>query len=83
LTVALEPIEAFIKKKKTHLTYNKMIILTVTATCRYQKKCDELEVKNNEFRHQFEQLEENKKDIVAFIRKKLDEKSWYISSIFT
>ena len=41
---------------------------------RYQQKCDELEVKNGEFRQQFDQLEENKKDIVAFIKKKLDEK---------
>ena len=42
--------------------------------CRYQKKCDQLEVSNVEFRDKFEQLEENKKDIVAFIKKKLDEK---------
>jgi len=41
---------------------------------RYQKRCDQLEVSNGEFREKFEQLEENKKDIVAFIKKKLDEK---------
>ena len=41
---------------------------------RYQKRCDQLEVSNGEFRDKFEQLEENKKDIVAFIKKKLDEK---------
>jgi len=33
-----------------------------------------LEVSNGQFRDKFEQLEENKKDIVAFIKKKLDEK---------
>jgi len=41
---------------------------------RYQKKCDQLEASNGQFREKFEQLEENKKDIVAFIKKKLDEK---------
>jgi len=45
---------------------------------RYQKKCDQLEVSNGEFRDKFEQLEENKKDIVAFIKKKLDEKGLYL-----
>jgi len=46
----------------------------VVFAYRYQKKCDQLEVSNVEFRDKFEQLEENKKDIVAFIKKKLDEK---------
>jgi len=32
-----------------------------------------------EFRDKFEQLEENKKDIVAFIKKKLDEKGMSFS----
>jgi DNA repair exonuclease SbcCD ATPase subunit len=48
---------------------------------RYQKKCDELEVKNAEFRQQFDQMEENKRDIVAFIKKKLDEKVDEISDL--
>ena len=45
---------------------------------RYQKKCDQLEVSNGEFRDKFEQLEDSKKDIVAFIKKKLDEKGFSV-----
>jgi len=49
-------------------------LVKILYAYRYQKRCDQLEVSNGEFRDKFEQLEENKKDIVAFIKKKLDEK---------
>lgn len=42
---------------------------------RYQKKCDELEVRNGEYKKKFDQLTQDKEDIVLFIKNKLDEKS--------
>ena len=48
---------------------------------RYQKRCDELEVRNGEFQNKFEKLSEDKKDIVLFIKKKLDEKSMLFAII--
>lgn len=48
---------------------------------RYQKRCDELEVRNGEFQNKFEKLSEDKKDIVLFIKKKLDEKTDEIAEV--
>jgi len=72
-------------KYVTTLLCNLPLIAALVCDCRsfsvyrYQKKCDQLEVSNVEFRDKFEQLEENKKDIVAFIKKKLDEKGMSFS----
>ena len=41
---------------------------------RYQKKCDELEVANAEFKKEYEQISSNTKEVVAFLKKSLRER---------
>ena len=41
---------------------------------RYQKKCDELEVGNNGFKSQYEQQVNDKKEIVSFLKKQLEQR---------
>ena len=41
---------------------------------RYQKKCDELEVRNNGFKSQYEQQVNDKKEIVSFLKKQLEQR---------
>lgn len=42
---------------------------------RYQKKCDELEVANGQFQEKFEQMAKDKKEIVAFWKKQVEQRS--------
>jgi len=42
---------------------------------RYQKKCDELEVANGQFHEKFEQMATDKKEIVAFWKKQVEQKT--------
>lgn len=42
---------------------------------RYQRKCDEVEIANQEFHKQYDQLQVDKKDIVQFLKKQLDSKN--------
>ena len=46
---------------------------------RYQKKCDELEVSNGQFNDKFIQMDADKKGIVAFWKKQVEEKSMLLS----
>ena len=41
---------------------------------RYQKKCDALEVTNGQFEAKFEQMVMDKKDIVAFWKRQVEQK---------
>lgn len=41
---------------------------------RYQKKCDELEIGNNGFKSQYEQQVNDKKEIVSFLKKQLEQR---------
>ena len=41
---------------------------------RYQRKCDELEVANGEFRAQYDQMGTDKKEIVSFLKKQLEQR---------
>lgn len=43
-------------------------------TNRYQQRCDELEVANGQFSEKFTQLETDKKEIVAFLKKNLEQR---------
>jgi len=45
---------------------------------RYQKKCDELEVSNGQFESKFEQMATDKKEIVAFWKKQVEQRSEYM-----
>ena len=42
---------------------------------RYQKKCDELEVSQGQFKDQFDQMARDKHDIVSFWKRQVDVKS--------
>ena len=46
---------------------------------RYQKKCDELEVANAQFHDKYEQMATDKREIVAFWKKQVEQKSKLLS----
>ncbi|GFO48575.1 cilia- and flagella-associated protein 157 [Plakobranchus ocellatus] len=48
---------------------------------RYQKKCDELEVANGQFHAKFEQMATDKKEIVAFWKKQVEQKTDEIADL--
>ncbi|CAG5115506.1 unnamed protein product [Candidula unifasciata] len=48
---------------------------------RYQKRCDELEVANSQFHEKFEQMATDKKEIVAFWKKQLEQKTDEIADL--
>uniref|UniRef100_A0A0B6ZCN1 Cilia- and flagella-associated protein 157 n=1 Tax=Arion vulgaris TaxID=1028688 RepID=A0A0B6ZCN1_9EUPU len=48
---------------------------------RYQKRCDELEVANGQFHDKFEQMATDKKEIVAFWKKQLEQKTDEIADL--
>ena len=41
---------------------------------RYQKRCDELTVKNSHYSQQYDQMSTNQKEIVDFLNKSLEQK---------
>ncbi|KAL5021759.1 hypothetical protein ScPMuIL_000914 [Solemya velum] len=48
---------------------------------RYQKKCDELEVSNGQFHDKFDQMASDKKEIVAFWKRQVEQKSDEIADL--
>lgn len=48
---------------------------------RYQRKCDELEVGNGEFRAQYDQMATDKREIVAFLKKQLEQRQDEIADL--
>ena len=48
---------------------------------RYQKKCDELEVRNSEFKHHFDQQASDKREIVSFLKKQLEQRADEIADL--
>lgn len=48
---------------------------------RYQKKCDQLELKNKEFEDNFEQHSTDKKEIVSFLKKQLEQRADEIADL--
>lgn len=43
--------------------------------CRYQHKCDELEVREKDFSSEFDRLTKDKKEIVSFLKRSLDQRA--------
>jgi len=48
---------------------------------RYQKKCDELTVKNGQFREQYDQMATDKKEIVSFLKQSLEQRGDEIADL--
>eukprot|EP00112_Aurelia_sp_Birch-Aquarium-sp1_P021755 Seg593.13 transcript_id=Seg593.13/GoldUCD/mRNA.D3Y31 product="Cilia- and flagella-associated protein 157" protein_id=Seg593.13/GoldUCD/D3Y31 len=48
---------------------------------RYQKKCDELEVRNSEFKDHFDQQASDKREIVSFLKKQLEQRADEIADL--
>ncbi|KAH9496467.1 hypothetical protein Btru_010938 [Bulinus truncatus] len=48
---------------------------------KYQKRCDELEVANGQFQEKFDQLSTDKKEIVSFWKKQVEQKSDEIADL--
>ena len=48
---------------------------------RYQSKCDVLDLRNNELEKQFEQQSSDKKEIVSFLKKQLEQRSDEIADL--
>ena len=48
---------------------------------RYQKKCDELELKNDDYKSQYEQQTTDKKEIVSFLKKQLEQRADEIADL--
>lgn len=48
---------------------------------RYQKKCDELEIANQDYRSQYEQQTTDKKEIVSFLKKQLEQRADEIADL--
>lgn len=48
---------------------------------RYQKKCDQLELKNKEYEDNFEQHSTDKKEIVSFLKKQLEHRADEIADL--
>lgn len=48
---------------------------------RYQRKCDELEVMNGEFKSTYDQMGTDKKEIVAFLKKQLEQRQDEIADL--
>jgi len=48
---------------------------------RYQKKCDELTVKNGQFREQYDQMSTDKKEIVSFLKQSLEQRGDEIADL--
>ncbi|KAI8514481.1 hypothetical protein Bbelb_070720 [Branchiostoma belcheri] len=48
---------------------------------RYQTKCDELDISNDEFKSQYEQMSEDKKEIVSFLKKTLEQRNDEIADL--
>lgn len=48
---------------------------------RYQKKCDELELANQDYRSQYEQQTTDKKEIVSFLKKQLEQRADEIADL--
>ena len=46
----------------------------MTFFSRYQKKCDELEVANGQFKEKYSQMSDDKKEIVSFLKKSLEQR---------
>lgn len=50
--------------------------------CRFQRKCDELEIMNKKFAAHFEQMDSDKKEICDYLRKSLQQRGTYIFTTF-
>ncbi|PIK60376.1 hypothetical protein BSL78_02674 [Apostichopus japonicus] len=48
---------------------------------RYQRKCDELEVANGEFKDKYDQMTTDKKEIVSFLKKQLEQRQDEIADL--
>ena len=48
---------------------------------RYQQKCDELEVANGEFKSRYDQMGTDRKEIVAFLKKQLEQRQDEIADL--
>merc|ERR1719494_701393 len=48
---------------------------------RYQRKCDQLELGNNDYKSQFEQQVSDKKEIVSFLKKQLEQRADEIADL--
>ena len=48
---------------------------------RYQKKCDELELENKEFKNNYDQQAMDKKEIVSFLKKQLEQRADEIADL--
>lgn len=48
---------------------------------RYQKKCDELEVANGQFKEKYSQMSDDKKEIVSFLKKSLEQRGDEIADL--
>lgn len=48
---------------------------------RYQKKCDELELKNEDYKSNYEQQTTDKKEIVSFLKKQLEQRADEIADL--
>ena len=57
------------------------LILIFYYPLRYQKKCDELEEMNRDFRKEFDQLTVDKKEIVSFLKKSLEQRGDEITDL--
>ena len=57
------------------------VIKYLICESRYQKKCDELSVLNNEVEEKYNQLVQDRKDIVDFLKKTLEERQEEISNL--
>ena len=52
-----------------------------TRLARYQRKCDQLELKNREYEENFEQHSSDKKEIVSFLKKQLENRADEIADL--
>ncbi|XP_074654771.1 cilia- and flagella-associated protein 157-like [Tubulanus polymorphus] len=48
---------------------------------RYQRKCDELEIGNSKFKEQYDQMGQDKKEIVSFLKKSLEQRGDEIADL--
>lgn len=55
--------------------------LTLYHFFRYQRKCDELEVANGEFKDKYDQMTTDKKEIVSFLKKQLEQRQDEIADL--
>ena len=72
-SVEWRPILPFVQRVSWNMP---LVDLTYDMMCwyRYQHRCDELEVANGQFQDKYNQLETDKREIVAFLKKNLEQR---------